>query len=123
VLFVLQFSTVSAGITNVNAKLTPRPELGLAPVMFKVFGEKTEQIIDRSAERVIVVALGEQGFGPQVRLSSKAAVRQVHSVCQARVSCSWSQMTAACKRSACTTYVYSNSTPTADRRSLGGSDT
>jgi hypothetical protein len=67
VLDVLQFSTVSAGITNVNAKLTPRAELGLAPVMFKVFGEKTEQIIDRSAERVIVVALGEQGFGPQVR--------------------------------------------------------
>ncbi|WIA15359.1 hypothetical protein OEZ85_002023 [Tetradesmus obliquus] len=62
----VEFSTVSAGITNVNAKLAPRPELGLAPVMFKVFGEKTEQIIDRSAERVIVVALGEQGFGPQV---------------------------------------------------------
>jgi hypothetical protein len=73
VLFVLQFSTVSAGITNVNAKLTPRPELGLAPVMFKVFGEKTEQIIDRSAERVIVVSLGEQGFGPHVRVKESSS--------------------------------------------------
>lgn len=63
----LQFTTVSGGISNVNAKLTPKAELGLQPVMFKVFGDKTEQIIDRDAERVVVVALGQQGFGPKVR--------------------------------------------------------
>jgi hypothetical protein len=61
----LQFTTVSGGISNVNAKLTPKAELN--PVMFKVFGDKTEQIIDRDAERVVVVALGQQGFGPKVR--------------------------------------------------------
>lgn len=49
-----------------NAKLSPKSESGLAPVMFKVFGDKTEQIIDREAEKVVVVALGQQGFGPKV---------------------------------------------------------
>jgi ethanolamine kinase len=58
---------VSGGISNVNAKLSPKAELGLEPVMFKVFGDKTEQIIDRDAEKVVVVALGQQGFGPKVR--------------------------------------------------------
>lgn len=63
---MLQFTTVSGGISNVNAKLSPKSETGLAPVMFKVFGDKTEQIIDREAEKVVVVALGQQGFGPKV---------------------------------------------------------
>eukprot|EP00879_Flechtneria_rotunda_P014231 GHRR01014868.1.p1 GENE.GHRR01014868.1~~GHRR01014868.1.p1 ORF type:complete len:197 (+),score=43.27 GHRR01014868.1:242-832(+) len=62
----IEFSTVSGGISNINAKLTPRHQLGLAPVMSKVFGDKTEQIIDREAEKVVVVALGKQGFGPKV---------------------------------------------------------
>lgn len=66
-LHLLQFSTVSGGISNINAKLTPKQQqLGLAPVMFKVFGEKTEKIINRAAEKVVVVALGKQGFGPKV---------------------------------------------------------
>jgi hypothetical protein len=85
-MYFLQFSTVSAGITNVNAKLTPRAELGLAPVMFKVFGEKTEQIIDRSAERVIVVALGKQGFGPQV---SRLTISSLLRLCQAIIFACW----------------------------------
>jgi hypothetical protein len=70
---LLQFTTVSGGISNVNAKLTPKAELGLQPVMFKVFGDKTEQIIDRDAERVVVVALGQQGFGPKVRKQGTTA--------------------------------------------------
>jgi len=41
--------------------------------MFKVFGDKTEQIIDREAEKVVVVALGVQGFGPQVLATAMAA--------------------------------------------------
>lgn len=73
-----QFTTVSGGISNVNAKLSPRADLGLEPVMFKVFGDKTEQIIDREAEKVVVVALGVQGFGPKVLATATAveALRQ-----------------------------------------------
>lgn len=67
-LLLLQFTTVSGGISNVNARLMPKAEFGLEPVMFKVFGDKTEQIIDREAEKVVVVALGNQGFGPKVCL-------------------------------------------------------
>eukprot|EP00775_Hariotina_reticulata_P008598 gene8598-8780_t len=62
----MQFMAVSQGITNINAKITPKPELGLAPVMFKVFGDKTEHLIDRAAEKVVVVALGKNRFGPKV---------------------------------------------------------
>jgi hypothetical protein len=69
---VLQFTTVSGGISNVNAKLSPKAELGLQPVLFKVFGDETEQIIDREAEKVVVVALGQQGFGPKVRTTAAA---------------------------------------------------
>jgi hypothetical protein len=72
-LILLQFATVSGGISNVNAKISPAAGLGLQPVMFKVFGDKTEQIIDREAEKVVVVALGEQGFGPKVRGAAASA--------------------------------------------------
>jgi hypothetical protein len=79
---VLQFTTVSGGISNVNAKLTPKVELGLQPVMFKVFGDKTEQIIDREAEKVVVVALGQQGFGPKVRATAASTVvSNCHFIC------------------------------------------
>ena len=71
---MLQFSTVSGGISNVNARLSPKAEFGLEPVMFKVFGDKTEQLIDREAEKVVVVALGNQGFGPKVCSRSLVAV-------------------------------------------------
>jgi hypothetical protein len=37
------------------------------PVVVKVFGEKTELLIDRAAEAKAVVALGAAGFGPKVR--------------------------------------------------------
>lgn len=39
----------------------------LEPVAVKVFGEKTELLIDREAEARAVVALSAQGFGPKVR--------------------------------------------------------
>ena len=32
----------------------------------KLFGEKTELLIDRDAERQVVVDLSRQGFGPKV---------------------------------------------------------
>jgi len=57
---------VSQGITNINAKITPKRGLGLAPVMFKVFGDQTEHLIDRDAEKIVVVALGKNNFGPKV---------------------------------------------------------
>lgn len=79
---LLQFTTVSGGISNVNAKLSPKADLGLQPVMFKVFGDKTEQIIDREAEKVVVVALGQQGFGPKVRtLAAAVAVSNCQFIC------------------------------------------
>lgn len=34
--------------------------------MFRVFGDKTDQIIDRDSETIVVIALGLQGFGPKV---------------------------------------------------------
>eukprot|EP00882_Tetradesmus_deserticola_P007971 GHRQ01008395.1.p4 GENE.GHRQ01008395.1~~GHRQ01008395.1.p4 ORF type:complete len:101 (-),score=23.75 GHRQ01008395.1:2084-2386(-) len=55
--------------------------------MFKVFGEKTEQIIDRDAERVVVVALGEQGFGPQVRGTKVSSWQVTLATSQAGVRC------------------------------------
>ncbi len=63
-----QFSTVSGGISNINARLAPAAKFGLDPVLVKVFGAKTELIVDRAAERITVVELGRQGFGPQARL-------------------------------------------------------
>jgi thiamine kinase-like enzyme len=47
----------------------PRP----AAVAVKVFGEKTELLIDREAEAKAVVALGAAGFGPKV--SARQAAR------------------------------------------------
>lgn len=71
----MQFATVSGGISNVNAKLTPKPESGLDPVLFKVFGDKTDQIIDRDAETIVVIALGQQGLGPKVCVLSHGTSR------------------------------------------------
>jgi ethanolamine kinase len=60
-----QFSPISGGISNILVKVAPNnPQL--APVAVKVFGEKTELLIDREAERHVVVDLSTQGFGPKV---------------------------------------------------------
>lgn len=47
-------------------KVTP-PVGGPPPVAVKVFGDKTELIIDRDAEKHVLVELNRAGFGAQVR--------------------------------------------------------
>jgi hypothetical protein len=64
--WLLQFTKISGGISNILVKATPSAESDLEPVAAKVFGEKTELLIDRDAERQVVVDLSRQGFGPKV---------------------------------------------------------
>jgi ethanolamine kinase len=49
-------------------------------VAVKVFGDKTELVVDRAAEAAAVVALGDAGFGPQVMatFSNGRAERFLH---------------------------------------------
>ncbi|GBF91539.1 hypothetical protein Rsub_04279 [Raphidocelis subcapitata] len=90
-----EFEKISGGISNILVKVTPKPKaaadddpsppppearcgcLGargarrrvggaLEPAVVKVFGDKTELLVDRRAEAKAVVALGAQGFGPRV---------------------------------------------------------
>lgn len=62
----LQFSKIAGGISNFLVKVAPHSSTGLQPVAVKVFGEKTELLIDREAEKQAVLDLGALGFGPKV---------------------------------------------------------
>lgn len=55
---------ISGGISNLLVKVTPPAPL--KPVAVKVFGAKTELIIDRDAELQLLLHLNKHGFGPQV---------------------------------------------------------
>jgi thiamine kinase-like enzyme len=57
-------TTISGGISNLIVKVTPSG--GLDPVLFKVFGEKTELLVDREQELKTLVRLNALGFGAQV---------------------------------------------------------
>ncbi|KAI8475730.1 MAG: putative ethanolamine kinase 1 [Monoraphidium minutum] len=72
-----EFTKITGGISNVMLKVGPKPAAAAAaasnagarpapPVAVKVFGAKTELLIDREAEGRAVVQLGAQGFGPKV---------------------------------------------------------
>ena len=55
-------STISGGISNLIVKVAPS-ETHLAPVAFKVFGKKTELLVDREKERKTLMTLNSAGFG------------------------------------------------------------
>lgn len=62
----VKFSKISGGISNHLVKVEPPADSGLLPVAFKIFGDKTELLIDRDAERDILKDVSRAGFGPKV---------------------------------------------------------
>lgn len=60
-----QVSKVSGGITNLLLKLTPGGDN--QPVLVRVFGDHTDEVINRKEEETISLQLYEAGFGAQVR--------------------------------------------------------
>lgn len=54
---------MSGGITNVLLKMTSE---GHQPVLVRVFGDHTDEVIDRESEDVIAPQLFKAGFGSQV---------------------------------------------------------
>ena len=59
---------ISGGISNLIVKVQPS-ESHLYPVVLKVFGEKTELLVDRDQELRTLIKLNASGFGAQVRVS------------------------------------------------------
>lgn len=64
----MQVTKISGGISNLLVKVSPPESSGLRPVAVKVFGEKTELLIDRELERDVLLQLNAAGFGAKVRL-------------------------------------------------------
>nr|BAU37036.1 ethanolamine kinase [Chlamydomonas sphaeroides] len=60
----LQVSPISGGISNLLVKVQPPPPLRAVAV--KVFGDKTELLIDREAEKRTLLQLNTRGFGAPV---------------------------------------------------------
>jgi thiamine kinase-like enzyme len=56
---------VSGGITNILLKLTPGSQH--LPVLVRVFGDHTDEVIDRDSEETISLQLHEAGFGAEVK--------------------------------------------------------
>ena len=63
----IQVTKVSGGITNVLLKLQPADCHQLEPVLFRIFGDKTDLLIDREQEARVILQLNAAGFGAQVR--------------------------------------------------------
>ncbi len=59
-------SRIAGGISNLLVKVAPPASSGVAPVAVKVFGDKTELLIDREAELAILLQLNAAGFGAKV---------------------------------------------------------
>ena len=62
----IQVTKVSGGITNVLLKLQPADYCQLEPVLFRIFGDKTDLLIDREQEARVILQLNAAGFGAQV---------------------------------------------------------
>ena len=62
----IQVTMVSGGITNVLLKLQPADCCQLEPVLFRIFGDKTDLLIDREQEARVILQLNTAGFGAQV---------------------------------------------------------
>ena len=66
---------ISGGISNLIVKVSPSEGDNLAPVAFKIFGEKTELLVDRGQELQTLIKLNAAGFGAQVScVQSKHAI-------------------------------------------------
>jgi hypothetical protein len=63
----VQVDEIAGGITNVLLKLTPPKANGAVPVAMRVFGDKTDLIIDREREIKVLLQLNRAGFGAPVR--------------------------------------------------------
>ena len=68
-MLVLQVEKMSGGITNVLAKLIPPTSSGLNSVALRVFGDNTDELIDRRHELMVLLHLNAAGFGAPVRTS------------------------------------------------------
>jgi thiamine kinase-like enzyme len=62
----LQVCKISGGITNVLLKLSPPEGSQQSAVAMRVFGDKTEDLIDRTRELRILRILNANGFGAPV---------------------------------------------------------
>ena len=56
---------ISGGISNLIVKVAPSED-GIPPVVLKVFGEKTELLVDRDQELRTLIKLNSCGFGAKV---------------------------------------------------------
>ena len=63
-----QVEGISGGITNTLFKVTPPAQDGLPPVVVRIFGAGTEEIIDRQEELERLRKLNFEGFGAKVPL-------------------------------------------------------
>lgn len=70
-------------------KVTPPSGTGLEPVAVKVFGDKTELIIDREVERHVLVELNAAGFGAKVGM-------QQCTCCTCQLACSHAHVNHRC---------------------------
>eukprot|EP00955_Chlamydomonas_euryale_P089936 364500-Chlamydomonas_euryale.AAC.41 len=64
----LTLTPITGGISNLLVKVTPTQHAGLQPVAVKVFGNKTELLIDRQKELQQLHKLNSCGFGAEVLL-------------------------------------------------------
>lgn len=63
-----QVGFIAGGISNALYKVAPDPETGVPPVAFRIYGDNTENFIDRGVELERMLQLHEAGFGPEVRM-------------------------------------------------------
>ena len=66
---------MTGGITNALLKLQPKHDSNLKPVVVRIFGDKTDLVIDRKLEGRVSVQLHANGFGAEV---SKAVLNCNH---------------------------------------------
>lgn len=71
---------MSGGITNVLAKLIPPTGSGLNSVALRVFGDNTDELIDRRHELMVLLHLNAAGFGAPV---SSSVLMPCHRACRA----------------------------------------
>lgn len=62
----MQLTPITGGISNLLVKVTPADRHGLDPVAVKVFGNKTELLINRDSELEMLLKLNSFGFGAKV---------------------------------------------------------
>jgi thiamine kinase-like enzyme len=56
-------ATISGGITNALYKVTVPSQPDRPPMLVRVYGEKTELLIDRAKDNAVVAALADKGIG------------------------------------------------------------